>query len=190
MATSDDVVTDRPQRADARRNRTRILDAAARLFASHGSAVSIEQIANEAGVGAGTIYRHFANRDALLEAIVVGRLTELEQTVRASSGTAAEALFEMIAALGASAATDIGLVEALAEAKDEGHAHAAMEASFLALIDELLTAAQRSGEIRSDVSASTVKAMIVGQQAAAQSTDPDAARLHLAVIEAGLAAEA
>jgi AcrR family transcriptional regulator len=62
------TVTDRAQRADARRNREKLLAAAAQAFAEEGDDVALESVAARAGVGVGTLYRHFPNRDALVEA--------------------------------------------------------------------------------------------------------------------------
>src|SRR5450755_2869394 len=58
----------RALRADAQRNRDAILEAAAAAFAEHGTAASLEDVARRAGVGIGTLYRHFPSRDALVEA--------------------------------------------------------------------------------------------------------------------------
>jgi len=58
----------RPLRADARRNRDRLLDAAARAFTEHGPEATLEAVAKDAGVGIGTLYRHFPTREALVEA--------------------------------------------------------------------------------------------------------------------------
>ncbi|HWB66478.1 MAG TPA: TetR/AcrR family transcriptional regulator [Mycobacteriales bacterium] len=60
---------ERPLRADAQRNRERILEVAAKAFAQHGVEASLEEIARQAGVGVGTLYRHFPNRDLLVEAV-------------------------------------------------------------------------------------------------------------------------
>ena len=60
--------TARPMRADARRNREALLQAAAELFAEEGTEVSLEAVAARAGVGIGTLYRNFPNRDSLVEA--------------------------------------------------------------------------------------------------------------------------
>ncbi len=64
-------------RADARRNRNRVLQTAMRHFELHGISASLEEIAREAGVGAGTLYRHFPSRDALLAAALRDRQAEL-----------------------------------------------------------------------------------------------------------------
>jgi AcrR family transcriptional regulator len=67
----------RPVRADARRNRERLLEAAVRAFASDGADVTLEAIAKTAGVGIGTLYRHFPTRDALVEAAYRQELAHL-----------------------------------------------------------------------------------------------------------------
>jgi AcrR family transcriptional regulator len=71
---------ERRPRADAQRNRERILEVAKRAFTRQGANVSMDDVAKDAGVGAGTLYRHFANRDALLEAVY---RTEVEKLAAA-----------------------------------------------------------------------------------------------------------
>ena len=71
------TTTDRPLRADAERNRRRILDAAAELFAERGLHVSLDEVAERAGVGVGTVYRRFADREALVDALLQTRVDEL-----------------------------------------------------------------------------------------------------------------
>src|SRR3954452_500641 len=67
----------RPQRADARRNYEKVLAAAREAFAEGGESTALEEIARRAGVGIGTLYRHFPNRQALLEALYVGEVEEV-----------------------------------------------------------------------------------------------------------------
>jgi AcrR family transcriptional regulator len=69
MEPDGSVAADRPQRADAVRNRDLLLSAAADAFAARGADVPLEDIARSAGVGIGTLYRHFPTRDALVEAV-------------------------------------------------------------------------------------------------------------------------
>src|SRR4051812_30038144 len=71
-----------PLRADAERNRQRILDAAREVFADRGLDVTLDEIARHAGVGVGTAYRRFPNKEALVEALMVERIGELEQLAR------------------------------------------------------------------------------------------------------------
>ncbi len=67
----------RPKRADARRNYDKVIAAAREVFAERGDATSLEEIARRAGVGIGTLYRNFPNRQALLEAVYVGEVENL-----------------------------------------------------------------------------------------------------------------
>ncbi|NEC84068.1 TetR/AcrR family transcriptional regulator, partial [Streptomyces sp. SID7958] len=67
----------RPMRADARRNRERLLAAAVEAFAAQGEGASLDDIAKRAGVGSGTLYRHFPTRRALLEAVYADRIDAL-----------------------------------------------------------------------------------------------------------------
>ena len=69
MADEGEPAAGRRPRADAERNRLRLLDAAKAAFAEKGSAASLDEIARAAGVGIGTLYRHFPTRDALIEAV-------------------------------------------------------------------------------------------------------------------------
>jgi AcrR family transcriptional regulator len=75
--TADRFVRARPKRADARRNYEKVIAAARDAFAEGGAETSLEEIARRAQVGIGTLYRHFPNRQALLEAIYVGEVEEL-----------------------------------------------------------------------------------------------------------------
>src|ERR1700722_14720405 len=75
----------RPLRADARRNRDRVLEAARAAFGAEGSGVSLDEIARRAGVGAGTVYRHFATKEALFEEVVFDRIEQLVEEARVLS---------------------------------------------------------------------------------------------------------
>jgi AcrR family transcriptional regulator len=87
MAIKKTEVTSRKSRADARRNRMSILDAAKREFTRAGAGASLENIAREAGVGPGTLYRHFATREELLIAVYeseVGNLAGAQRNLAAA----------------------------------------------------------------------------------------------------------
>src|SRR5579875_422962 len=71
------TASERAPRADARRNRESVLDAASELFALHGDAVQMDEIAERAGLGVGTLYRHFADKQALLAAIIGRRFATM-----------------------------------------------------------------------------------------------------------------
>src|SRR5256886_17069951 len=74
---SIETLAARPMRADARRNYEKVLAAAREAFAEGGESTALEEIARRAGVGIGTLYRHFPNRQALLEALYVDEVEEV-----------------------------------------------------------------------------------------------------------------
>ena len=79
-------LTQRTERVDAQRNRVKVLETADRLFGERGTSVSLGEIATEAGVGAGTVYRHFPTKDALLATVLDQRLLELNDYGAAALG--------------------------------------------------------------------------------------------------------
>ena len=108
---------DRPLRADAARNRARVLEVAYETFAAEGLSVPIDEIARRAGVGAGTVYRHFPTKEDLFRAVVEDRIASIVDDGRAllSSGEPGEALFTFLrSAVLQWGATDRGLADALA----------------------------------------------------------------------------
>src|SRR4029077_21016109 len=109
----------RPMRADAARNRARVLEVAYDTFAAEGLSVPIDEIARRAGVGAGTVYRHFPTKDDLFQAVVDNRLRHLVDEGSALAGKEAreQALFVFLRSLVLQfGATDRGLADALAGA--------------------------------------------------------------------------
>src|SRR6059058_4397320 len=96
----------RPKRADARRNYDKVLAAAREAFAEGGESTSLEEIARRAGVGIGTLYRHFPNRQALLEAVYIGEVEEMcRSAAELGEGDPWEALDEWLERLIAYIAT-------------------------------------------------------------------------------------
>src|SRR6478609_10263572 len=77
-------VPERPLRADAERNRRRILEAAAVVFAERGLDVSLDDIAAAAGVGVGTVYRRFPEKDALIDALFEDKIREVQAVAQAA----------------------------------------------------------------------------------------------------------
>jgi AcrR family transcriptional regulator len=161
----------KPLRADARRNRERVLAAAAEAFADDGIAVPLDDIARRAGVGAGTVYRHFPTKEALFEAVMVERMQRLgaEAHARAAEKDAQTALLGFIRHLLAEAAPKRDLVDALT------HAGVDLHRSLKDIADQMrddiagmLRRAQRAGEIRRDVTISDLMALLSGVIAAGQ----------------------
>ena len=155
---------ERPLRADAARNRARVLEVAYTMFAAEGLAVPIDEIARRAGVGAGTVYRNFPTKEALFGAVFedrVRRIVEHGHTLLELDGPA-EALFTFLRDMVRSGATDHGLVDALAGyGVDLEAAAPGAEAAFLGVLDELLTAAQQAGSARVDVGVPEIKALLL-----------------------------
>jgi AcrR family transcriptional regulator len=181
----------RPLRADAVRNRERVLEVAYETFAAEGLAVPIDEIAKRAGVGAGTVYRHFPTKEELFRAVIADRISRIVVDGRAllASGDQGEALFAFLRSMVLDwGATDQGLVDALAgvgiNIKD---AVPDAEEAFLALLNELLQAAQKAGTVRRDVDVPDVKAIVVGAQAM-QAYRPDTAERLTEVVLDGLRA--
>jgi AcrR family transcriptional regulator len=178
----------RPLRADAVRNRARVLEVAYETFAAEGLGVPIDEIARRAGVGAGTIYRHFPTKEDLFRAVIGDRIEGIVEDGRAvlASGDPGEALFTFLRAVVLWSATDRGLAEALAGVgiKIED-AVPDLEEAFLGLLGELLRAAQEAGTVRRDVDVRDVKTILVGAQAM-QSYKPDAAARLVEVVLDGL----
>src|SRR3954451_23771158 len=104
----------RPMRADAARNRARVLEVAYETFAAEGLSVPIDEIARRAGVGAGTVYRHFPTKEALFPAVIDDRVKSVVASGRAliDSVGPGEALFAFLREMVMMNAIDHGLVEA------------------------------------------------------------------------------
>jgi AcrR family transcriptional regulator len=111
-------ISSRPQRADARANRDRILDIAEEVFGKGGESASTEEVARLAGVGIGTVFRHFPTKAALLEAVLVRRFDRLTEQAEALGNAAdpGEAFFGFFAYLVAHAAAKIAVTDALLDA--------------------------------------------------------------------------
>ena len=171
-------------RSDATRNRRRVLDAAIEAFATEGLAVSVHEIARRAGVGTGTLSRHFPTKQDLYEAIVLERVGQLVRHAHelAESLDPTEAFFEFFGFMVAEGATNHGLADALAGAGFDAEAAASSaENDVVGVLADLLKGAQRAGGVRADVDVADVKALMVGCLARPAARD----RL-VAVVAAGL----
>ncbi|HXB89471.1 helix-turn-helix domain-containing protein [Mycobacterium sp.] len=179
----------RPLRADAARNRARVLAVACETFAAEGFSVPVEEIARRAGVGTGTVCRHFPTKQDLVEAVFADRLKLIVDEGQAllDSGEPDQALFGFLRLLVLDwGVTNHGLKKAFAGSeiriKTEG-----AEDAFLAILGELLRAAQQAGTVRTDVGAAEVKGLIIGCQAM-QTYSSELAERLVAVVFDGLRA--
>lgn len=186
-------VVEKPLRADAARNRERILAAAAAVFAARGLDVTLDDIATHAGLGVGTVYRRFANREALIEALFEARLTE----VAALAASAVEepdswvALTRLLESIGAVVAADQGLFEAMI-CRPESGGRAAVRQRMLPIVGSAFARACADGHLRKDVAPTDFPMMLRMLAAVAEVTrdiDPDLWRRYLGLLLDGLRAE-
>jgi AcrR family transcriptional regulator len=194
VSRAGDGGPDRPLRADARRNRDRVLEAARDAFGAGGSDVSLDEIARRAGVGAGTVYRHFATKQVLFEAVVQERMRELigEAVALSDDPDPGRAFSSFVERLGREGAQKRDLIEWLAS---DGVRLQIGEAPVLrALIEalgELLGRAQHAGAVRQDISVDDVVAVLTGTAYAICHARADERQTHrlLAIMYDGLRAD-
>jgi len=184
----------RPLRADAERNRLRVLEVAQAVFATEGLAVPIDEIARRAGLGVGTLYRHFPTKEALFEAIVIGRMQALVDDARArrSAKDAGEAFFAILARIVEEGAVKKDFLDALAATTSNvARAVGALKADLHASFELLLKRAQRAKAVRRDVGVAEVLALATGAMAASKRLGVDARGRErlLAILRDGLRAE-
>ena len=152
-------------RADAVKNRQRILDAAEAIFATEGLSVPIDTVAERAGVGVGTLYRHFPTKEALFEAIVTARLEYLLELAKAHAGATdpGSALFAFLGEFAQQASAKHDLFDALSSAGiDIKSSCAEMVDEMKRCIDVLLQRAVSAHCVRNDVSTDEMIGLVVG----------------------------
>jgi AcrR family transcriptional regulator len=186
----------RPMRADAQRNYARLLDAATAAFVEHGADdVSLEEIARRAGVGIGTLYRHFPTRQALLEAVYRDQVESLsaraEELLRAESP--GDALADWLRAMMKFSSTKHNLTSALlATLGKESELLSSCGQVIRGAAEAVLARAQQAGAVRPDVSAGDVMRLVHAVNIATQRgpADPGQADRMLALILDGLRPQA
>jgi AcrR family transcriptional regulator len=145
----------RPMRADARRNYEAIVRVAGEAFAEHGTHASLDDIACRAGVGPGTLYRHFPNRDCLLEAALVESRHELQALGARllEADDAGAALDEWMLALARHSGTWDGLADSIAQSlRNEKSPLGASCSTLLDATSRLLDRAKQQGAVTADAS--------------------------------------
>lgn len=156
---------DRPLRADAQRNRDTVLRVAAEVFAAEGLSVPVHEIARRAGVGTGTVSRHFPTKEELFAAILIDRMAALVQLADdlARTEEPGPAFFSYFAAIVREGATHRGLAQALAGSGfDVESAGQRAGHDMPGRLRDLLDRAQRAGAVRADVGYDEVKALLAG----------------------------
>jgi len=182
----------RPQRADARSNRIRILEIAEEVFARGGESASTEEVARLAGVGIATVFRHFPTKQALLEAVLVGHLERLRDRAQALAGAGdpGRAFFDFFAYMVADATTKMAIAGALvADGGDTGGEPSRVSGELRVAVGVLLEHAQRAGAVRDDIELPELYALLMGaSRAAAYARLDEGVRARsLAIVFDGLA---
>ncbi|HMG45721.1 MAG TPA: helix-turn-helix domain-containing protein [Acidimicrobiales bacterium] len=164
-ASEINVAPERPARADAVANRARILAVAAETFDRDGLAVSLDEIARRAGLGPGTLHRHFPTKAALIDATVAERVQQLAATVqahaRAGDDDPAAALVAALTVVVEQGAASHALADRLRrESGDIDAAVAEPAAELRRTLATLLRRAQRAGAVRPDLDTGSLDALL------------------------------
>jgi AcrR family transcriptional regulator len=179
--------SDRELRADARRNRDRVLRTAQQLFATEGLGVSLDEIARRAGVGPGTVHRHFPTKEALYLAVATDQLGQL--VAQAEALAAADdpaALFTLLSRMMANGAENVAVKSALAAAEfDLRTAAPDIAADLTRHVADLLDRAHAAAAVRPDLTVDEVMALVAGAFAAIRHAGAETSRersAHIAQI--------
>jgi AcrR family transcriptional regulator len=180
----------RLQRADARRNRESVLESARKQFAAHGLDAQVDEVARGAGVGVGTVYRHFPTKEDLLEALAQARFEGLAEHCR--QACEAEDGWQGFVEFMTYSARVMAEDRLLSEAMDQhpGICGKASESvGLIELVGELVDHAKATGELRADAEPWDVPGLICGIGRAVRSAPGSPAlswERHLEIILAGL----
>lgn len=164
----------RPQRADARRNRERIMDAARELFAESGVEAQMDEVAQRAGVGVGTVYRHFPTKDELHGALIAQRFAQFvaiasEEREREDPWEALETCLRRCAEI---QANDLGACHLVSRGAVVLGLAEAERSALYAVTEELVERARDAGAVRADASADDVPVMMCALSAVASAGKP------------------
>lgn len=184
---------DRPLRADAERNRRRILEAARELFAQRGLGVTLNDVARHAGVGVGTVYRRFPDKHALIEELFEVRIEELEARLRAAleDPDPWAGIVNFLRDVVTLQANDQGLREIVTEMPGGLERVRSIRERMLPLGSELVRRAHAAGALREDIVAQDmplIQLMLRAMIDATRDVDPDAWRRYLAIVLRGISA--
>ncbi|MFC3070914.1 TetR/AcrR family transcriptional regulator [Phenylobacterium soli] len=159
----------RKPRADSLRNREQLLEAAKAAFGADGADVALEEIARRAGVGIGTLYRHFPTRDALMAAVYRREVEQLsasaerllaERSAKGGAGAALEAWLHLLVDY---MATKRVIAPALQAGGEEGaQAYASAGPALSGAMERLVQAARAAGDIRPEISPQDLYRMLMG----------------------------
>jgi AcrR family transcriptional regulator len=167
--TASSTPSERPLRSDARRNRERILSGARAVFAESGNEAQIDDVARRAGVGVGTVYRHYPTKEALLVELVREKFTLFAAEAREAlerDGEPFEVLTDLMRSNAEALDRDAGTQQVLAGAGEQIWIQAAAEQGvLLELTSQLIDRARRAGTIRADATATDIGMLMCGVSA-------------------------
>jgi AcrR family transcriptional regulator len=178
----------KPLRADARRNRQRVLVAARAVFADQGTEAQIDDVARRAKVGVGTVYRHFPTKEALLDALVRERFEEIAGYAREAleREDAWDGFCELIWRAAERNAADLAFCEAISSTDCRAIVE---EVGLMRSTDELIARAKAQGRMRADATQEDVPMMMAGASAVMR-LSPTSWRRYLTIMLDGLRAAA
>jgi AcrR family transcriptional regulator len=154
----------RPRRADARRNRERVLEAAARTFAERGVDAQMDEIAERACVGVGTVYRHFPTKDALMTELVRRKFTAFAAHAREALDVEDpwEALATLLRRNAELMAKDAAVRDALVIGPAAWEAVADARRELVELADQIIRRGQEAGVVRADLTVGDLPPLMCG----------------------------
>ncbi|MEJ3742625.1 TetR/AcrR family transcriptional regulator [Actinomycetes bacterium KLBMP 9797] len=185
---------DRPLRRDAERNRQRILRTAQQVFADRGLDVSLDEIAHQADLGVGTVYRRFPTKEALVDAVFeqgLARMVAIGQEALADPDSW-RGLVTFLERSNALHATDRGLREVVLGTRFGQQRVARLRDSLQPIVTELVAKAQADGRLRADIAATDIPVLAIMVGAVvdyARQVQPDIWRRYLRLVIDGLSAE-
>lgn len=159
------TIAHRPQRADARRNREKVVAAAAAAFAQSGLEAQVEDIARRAGVGVGTVYRHFPTKETLVEALAAEHFEDLAQIAEAAleeQGDPWEVFAAAIWRSANAAAADVAWCEIIGGQASATQAASPGRARLAAAMTTLIARAQAGGAMREDATVNDIRTIMCG----------------------------
>ena len=164
--TEDVSDPERPLRADARRNRERILESAREVFAEYGIDAQMDDIAQRAGVGVGTVYRHFPTKEALMAELVRQKFRRFAAGAREAlerDGEPFAVFADLLRSNADELARDAGMQHVLVGVGEHIWAQAQTEQDQLnTLTEDLIARAQHAGTMRQDVRATDIGMLMCG----------------------------
>lgn len=164
--THADVATlpEKSLRADAQKNRDKLLHVAHKVFTTEGIAVSMDEIARHAGVGVGTVYRHFPTKEDLFGAVIVSHKTRLieEANQLLSHDDPGEAFFLYFTKIIREGLTNKAITDALVSSLNIEIGHSEIARDFWRGIDQLLIRAQQTGSVRGDARIEDIQVLLSG----------------------------